>query len=107
MENRKHSDNSFLTGLVLGGIIGAGLALVFGKEEGDETKKALVKKGKTVLKNLGEILEENTSVDLEKHWGKDEEDKEKEEKSKKEEKPASAAKKIARKFFHRNGKRLG
>lgn len=106
MENRKHSDNSFLAGLVLGGVIGAGLAFVFGQEDKDELKKSLVKKSKTALKNLGEILEENTPVDLKKHWGKDEEDKEKEEPSKKETKPTSTAKKLARKFFHRNGKKL-
>lgn len=104
MDNRKHSDNSFLTGLVLGGVIGAALALVFGKEEGEEVREALGKKGKLLLKNLGDVLEESTSslkqtVSLEKHWGEDKEEEE--------EKLPSAARKIARKFFHRNGKRLG
>lgn len=106
MEEKRHShDNSFLTGLALGGIIGAGLALVFSKDEGDELKKSLIKKGKTMLKNLGEIVEENENKekkvekeekgDLKEHWG---EEGEKEE--------ASAARKIARRFFHRNGKTL-
>jgi len=102
MEEKQHSDNSFLAGLVLGGIIGAALAFVFGKEEGEEVKKTLAKKGKLLLRNLGELVEEDVSdkedqdADLKQHWGED-----------KEETSPSVAKKLARKFFHRNGKRLG
>lgn len=104
MENRKHSDNSFLTGLVLGGMIGAGVAFLFGKDDKDELRKELVKKGKTALKNLGEILEEG-EIDLKKHWGEEEEEKQEGQEKKKE--PTSTVKRMARKFFHRNGRRLG
>lgn len=91
MEDRKHSDNSFLTGLVLGGVIGAGLTLLFSKEEGEEGRKILIKKGKTLLSNLGEIIDEEKQADLKQHWV---------------EEPASTVKKAAQKFFHRNGKKL-
>lgn len=94
MEEQQDShNNAFLAGLVLGGVIGAALALVFSKDENDQFRKTLIKKGKTVLKNLGEMVtDEKESLKL--HWG-DEEDKPGEEKTKK----------LGR-FFHRNGRPL-
>lgn len=105
-EARKSHDNSFLTGLVLGGVIGAALALIFGKDEDDQLKKTLVKKGKTVLRNLGEIIEDERA-DLKLHWGGEEGEKaEKEEKEDEEGETSSTVKKVAR-FFHKSGRRLG
>ena len=97
MEEKHRSDNSFLTGLVLGGVIGAGLAFIFGKEEGEEVRKTLAKKGKLLLKNLGEILEEES---LKEHWGEEEKERQREKDQ------GSAVQKMTRRFFHRRGKKL-
>jgi len=83
-------------------VVGAGLALILGQEDGEKTRKALVKKGKVALKNLGEILEEG-QADLKNHWGGGEQQ---EEKKKKEEPPVSAVKKATQRFFRRSGKTL-
>ena len=101
-ESKNRQDNSFLSGLVLGGVVGAGLALILGQEDGEKTRKALVKKGKAALKNLGEILEEG-KVDLKKHWVGEEE---KQEESKRKEAPVSAVRKATQNFFRRSGKTL-
>lgn len=56
MDDRNHRDNYFLTGLVLGALIGAGLAFFLVSDE--ETKKKLKKKGKIALDNLADIISE-------------------------------------------------
>jgi len=101
-EGKNRQDNSFLSGLVLGGVVGAGLALLLGQEDGEKTRKVLIKKGKAALKNLGEILEEG-QADLKNHWGSGEQ---REEKEKKEEPPVSVVKKATQRFFRQKGKTL-
>jgi len=93
-KNNESHDSSFLSGLVLGGILGAALALVLGKDESEELRRLLLKKGKMILNNLGELIKEEE--DLSKHWGEEE----------KQPEPNSRVKKITQRFFHRNGKPL-
>lgn len=57
MDNRNsHHDNHFLTGLVLGALIGAGLTFFLVSDE--ETKEKIKKKGKVALDNLADIISE-------------------------------------------------
>ncbi len=55
MEKRDHGSN-FMGGLVIGALIGAGLAFFLASDE--KTKKKLKRKGKAALENLGELVAE-------------------------------------------------
>jgi gas vesicle protein len=56
VEEQDQGGSHFLNGLVLGALIGAGLAFFFASDE--KTKKKLKRKGETVLDNLGELVAE-------------------------------------------------
>jgi gas vesicle protein len=92
MAETKREDNSFLAGIVLGGVIGAALALVLGKEEGEKIKQLLIEKGKTIFANLeqekGEIKQSLPPP------------------TNSETKSESSLTAVARRFFKRDGKKL-
>ncbi|MBM3208856.1 YtxH domain-containing protein [Candidatus Shapirobacteria bacterium] len=94
-QDSQKKDNNFLAGLVLGGVIGAALALILGKEEGEEWRKALREKAQVLLGNLGEMKEtvsekaEEIATEV-----------------KKEVKEQEKAHKGIRRFFQRAGKKL-
>lgn len=56
MDDRNHRDSNFVTGLILGALVGAGLAIFLVGDE--ETKEKLKKKGKIALDNLGDLVAE-------------------------------------------------
>jgi gas vesicle protein len=47
-ERRKWESTSFLTGLALGAVIGAGLALIFAPASGDETRRLVRKRARSL-----------------------------------------------------------
>jgi len=54
----KSGHGGFWFGMILGGLIGAVLAVFATADDKDELKKNLLKKGKIFLKHLGDIREE-------------------------------------------------
>lgn len=87
-------DEGFLVGLVLGGLIGAGVALILGGEDKEKIRKSLKEKGAKLLKNLEEVVEEK----------KEKAEEVKEETEKKVEQLKSS--RPVRRFFTRGGKKL-
>lgn len=61
--SRDNSAISLLTGLVLGGLIGAGIGMVMAPQSGEETRKQLKDKGDDALKqakvNIDKFKKEN------------------------------------------------
>lgn len=88
-------EDGFLAGLVVGGVIGAGLALILGGEDKEELARKLKTKGKAVLKNLEGLVEE----------GRQKAEKTKEQAGKKVEELKSSSL-PSRRFFTRSGKKL-
>lgn len=74
MEQRRSSSDlvTFLGGAVLGGVIGAGVALLFAPATGKETRERLKEKAKDLEKDLAELKDdmapkiEKVKKDLEK-----------------------------------------
>lgn len=71
MDENQHADSrgaSFLSGLVIGGIVGAFFALTVAGDKGKEEdlKKVLKRKAKEVIKNLPKIIDtlENKGADF-------------------------------------------
>jgi len=54
----RNDDRSFLTGLIIGGAVGAGLVFLFGTEKGEKVRKELKEKGADVLDDLDDVLGE-------------------------------------------------
>lgn len=52
------NENSFFSGLIIGGLLGAAVAFFVGKEEGKQLEKLLRKKGKILLDNLNEMSDD-------------------------------------------------
>lgn len=52
------NDRSFLTGLIIGGAIGAGLVFLFGTEKGKKVREEIKEKGADILDDLDDVLEE-------------------------------------------------
>jgi len=111
MSEESRSSESFLTGLVLGAILGAGfIYFLTSTEEGRKAKENLVEKSEDVLENLAGLIKEIEEK------GKEFEKKAKEVRLQLEEKTATPAlsqiEKLrergrrAVKFFTRNGKPL-
>ena len=110
MSKDKH-DSGFMAGLVFGAIVGGAMALFLGGEEGDEVRKNLKKKGKTLFKNLDLLVDETVGEGLGAIEGGKEEVKTAVEESTEEVKKAvdtikEEGKKSARRFFLRAGKKL-
>jgi len=59
MNDSNHGSESFLTGLVLGAILGAGFVyFLTSTDEGKKAKEKLAEKSEDVLKNLTDLVEE-------------------------------------------------
>ena len=56
-DNENHSNNGFWLGVIVGGLLGAVVAYIFGSEDKEELKKKLREKGKILLKNLEDFKE--------------------------------------------------
>lgn len=54
----KNNCGSFFAGLILGGLIGAGIALLYAPQSGEETRKLLKKKALEAKKKALELKEE-------------------------------------------------
>lgn len=52
------SKKSFLTGIALGAIVGAGLAYIFGTDQGKKLQKDIKKKGKELASNIPQDLDD-------------------------------------------------
>lgn len=110
MSKDKH-DSGFMAGLVFGAIVGGAMALFLGGEEGDEVRKNLKKKGKTLFKNLDLLVDETVGESLGAIEDSKEEVKTVVEESTEEVKKAvgtikEEGKKSAGRFFLRAGKKL-
>lgn len=110
MSKDKH-DSGFMAGLVFGAIVGGAMALFLGGEEGDEVRKNLKKKGKTLFKNLDLLVDETVGEGLGAIGDSKEEVKTAVEESTEEVKKAvdtikKEGKKSAGRFFLRAGKKL-
>lgn len=53
-----HNGNLFWLGMVFGGIVGATAAFLATADDENKIKRTLIKKGKTLLENLGEFKED-------------------------------------------------
>ncbi len=58
MDQKIHEDKEFLAGLLVGGILGASVAIALSTEEGREIRKKLKIKGKQLLKELPDMADE-------------------------------------------------
>lgn len=58
MDKPSGKNEGFLTGFLLGGLIGAGVALVLGGEDKEKIKKIFREKGKMVFEGLEEAFKE-------------------------------------------------
>jgi len=56
--NREGHSSGIFKGLILGGLVGAGIALLFAPQSGEETRKVLKKKGKYLQKEAENFLED-------------------------------------------------
>lgn len=54
-EPKNHETEGFLAGLMLGSVIGVGIALFLGGEDGKEIRTFLKKKSKEALKTVNEV----------------------------------------------------
>lgn len=117
----ERSGSGFVIGFVLGAMAGAVLFFLFGTEKGKKLKEELQKKGKFSFKNLSDLLEdfEEKGVEFKKKAGEITKQLEKKVESKAPEIKKAAEKelthikklqergrKIAGRFFKRNGKSL-
>lgn len=57
-DSKNPEAGGFIAGLMLGSLIGAGIALFLGGEDGKEVRAFLKKKSKEALKTAGEVKEE-------------------------------------------------
>lgn len=58
MPKDSRRDDGFLAGLIFGGLIGAGAALIMAGEDREKIRENLKKKGKKFLDNLEEVIKE-------------------------------------------------
>ena len=56
------SNKHFLAGITLGAVIGAGLAYMFGTEQGKKLQKDIKKTGKELAKNIPQDLEDFKAI---------------------------------------------
>lgn len=56
------SKKSFLTGVALGAIVGAGLAYIFGTDQGKKLQKDIKKKGKELAENIPQDLDDLKAI---------------------------------------------
>lgn len=56
------SKKSFLTGIALGAIVGAGLAYIFGTDQGKKLQKDIKKKGKELASNIPQDLDDLKAI---------------------------------------------
>ncbi len=68
-EESADNHSGFWTGIIIGGLVGAGIAYFINKDKNGETRKLLQKKGKWILDSLGgygrEIIREDEKVEKE------------------------------------------
>jgi gas vesicle protein len=57
MEHEDHRARTFLAGLAIGALVGAGVALLFAPQSGAETRRVMSKKAKTLAKEAREKYE--------------------------------------------------
>lgn len=102
----RNSSSGFLSGLLVGGVIGAAAFFLFGTEKGKKVKEILIEEGKGFLDELEDlqtdlkeepreekIIEEPPKIPAETKSGKS--------------KVEKVKKTISQRFFQRNGRRLG
>lgn len=56
--SQNENKGGFAIGVVLGGIIGAGIAYLLSSDDQEETRRMLKKKGKMLLKNISDLKDE-------------------------------------------------
>ncbi len=54
MEHEAHRTRTFLAGLAIGALVGAGVALLFAPQSGAETRRAVSKRAKSLAKDARE-----------------------------------------------------
>lgn len=57
MENKNNNGNSFLFGIILGGIIGAAVAYIMAPTDGKKAREVIKEKGGEILKKTSDKLE--------------------------------------------------
>ena len=69
MTENGNNQNSFLVGLLFGGVLGALVGIFFAPKSGKQLRSEIKEKGTEVLKDAEEIYEEATAVldDLQRH----------------------------------------
>ncbi len=69
MTENGNNQNSFLVGLLFGGILGALAGILFAPKSGKQLRSKIKEKGTEVLKDAEEIYEEATAVldDVQRH----------------------------------------
>lgn len=57
-EHEDNSGQSFAVGLLLGALVGAGVALLFAPQSGEETRRLIRKKSKRLAREAGDRIDD-------------------------------------------------
>jgi gas vesicle protein len=65
MDNHNHHGSGFMNGLILGGLIGAGIVFLLGTKKGKQVLKAITENGFENIQELRDLLEGEEMDDIE------------------------------------------